>query len=224
MVVFEPDDTHGYSRFKVGRKKSDTENYLLNELPFQLSSEDQLVGTDGITIDKAADSEKIEISGKNFVEKNTSTTGAHIYAHVLGEEVMRSFGYEPAYDNFPVYNANKTLKTSTPVENQDAANKKYVDDAIKAAGTNNLYEANLNWGGKNLVDRYSPTDAAMIPELGANRFAGLPAKAVTIEYSRDSGSTWVDYGASDSTKRALFTTSTNLIIGKNEDNSDPTNY
>ena len=44
----------------------------------------------------------------------------------------------------------------------------------------------------------------MVPELGANRFAFMPANAVTIEYSRDGGATWTDYGAADYQKIGLF--------------------
>lgn len=54
------------------------------------------------------------------------------------------------------------------------------------------YEANLQWGGKNLKDSYAPIDAAMIPNLGANRlaFTGFDNEAaIIIEYSRDNGVT-----------------------------------
>ena len=44
----------------------------------------------------------------------------------------------------------------------------------------------------------------MVPELGANRLAFIPADAVTIEYSRDGGATWTDYGPTDPQKADLF--------------------
>jgi hypothetical protein len=66
------------------------------------------------------------------------------------------------------------------------------------------YEANLQWGGKNFFADYGCIDAAMVSELGANRLMFLRAEGITIEYSRDDGETWVDYGASDSQKSALF--------------------
>ena len=65
-------------------------------------------------------------------------------------------------------------------------------------------EATLTWGGKNLSGTYGPVDASMIPELGANRLAfGNPA-GITIEYSRNGGSTWTDYGADNNSKVNLF--------------------
>ena len=79
---------------------------------------------------------------------------------------------------------------------------------------NEQYEANLKWGGRNFAASYGPIDAAMIPELGANRFAFGNPKGITIEYSNDGGSTWHDYGASDEQKLRLTTTGSEFTIGK----------
>lgn len=76
--------------------------------------------------------------------------------------------------------------------------------ANKYASKTNIPEAYLTWGGKNFSGSYGPIDAAMVPELGANRFAFMPANAVAIEYSRDGGATWTDYGAADYQKIGLF--------------------
>lgn len=64
-------------------------------------------------------------------------------------------------------------------------------------------EAYLEWGGKNFAGSYGPIDAAMIPDLGANRLAFLNKNGVKVEYSNDSGKTWkilIDYG----TESGLF--------------------
>lgn len=78
----------------------------------------------------------------------------------------------------------------------------------------NLYEANLKWGGKNFSASYGPLDAAMVPELGANRFAFLKAAGLTIQYSTDNGSTWTDYGATDAQKVGLFSSGQGFYLGK----------
>lgn len=75
-------------------------------------------------------------------------------------------------------------------------------------------EAFLEWGGKNFSGSYGAIDACMVPELGANRFAFIPASAWKVEYSRDSGTTWADYGASDGQKLALTSEGVALSIGK----------
>ena len=78
-----------------------------------------------------------------------------------------------------------------------------------------LYEANLQWGGKDFSASYSPIDAAMIDTLGANRFAFLKATGLTIEYSTDGGSSWSDYGATDAQKVTLFSNGNyNFYLGK----------
>lgn len=79
---------------------------------------------------------------------------------------------------------------------------------IGASATNHTHptmnkEAYLEWGGKNFAGSYGPIDAAMIPDLGANRLAFLNKDGVKVEYSNDSGKTWkilTDYG----TESGLF--------------------
>lgn len=87
-----------------------------------------------------------------------------------------------------------------------------------------LPEAYLAWGGKNFSGTYGPIDAAMIPNLGANRLAfGAPA-GIKIEYSRNSGSTWTDYGANDDEKRSILcpTGCSAFTIGKADSSNKAT--
>lgn len=66
-------------------------------------------------------------------------------------------------------------------------------------------EAYLEWGGRNHAGTFGPIDAAMIPELGANRLAFLRGEGIKIEYSRDSGTTWTEFITDIQGKTALFT-------------------
>lgn len=79
---------------------------------------------------------------------------------------------------------------------------------------NEQYEANLKWGGGNFASSFGPIDGAMIPELGANRFAFANPNGITIEYSNDGGNTWLDYDASDDQKLRLTTIGDAFTIGK----------
>lgn len=79
---------------------------------------------------------------------------------------------------------------------------------------NEQYEANLKWGGRNFAASYGPIDAAMVPQIGANRFAFGNPKGITVEYSNDGGNTWLDYGASDAQKLRLTTIGDSFTIGK----------
>lgn len=87
-------------------------------------------------------------------------------------------------------------------------------DAISFNGTSNanipvtsIKEAYLSFGGKNISGNNSALDAALIPELGANRFAGLSKSHFTFERSSDGGKTWSTYTGPNG--RALVTTQDN---------------
>ena len=63
---------------------------------------------------------------------------------------------------------------------------------------------------------YVPTlYTSLIDAARANRFAFTPAAAVKIEYSKDGGTTWTDYGATNNQKLDLFamTRATNISFG-----------
>ena len=97
-----------------------------------------------------------------------------------------------------------------------APNKPIYLNAGTPTAVTSVGEAFLSWGGQNLSSNYSPVDAAMVPRLGANRLAFLPAANIKIEYSTDGGTTWIDYGATDAQKINLFSTgSTSFYTGHN---------
>ena len=97
-----------------------------------------------------------------------------------------------------------------------------VSKTGKFSDLNNRGEAFLSWGGQNLAGSYGPIDAAMIGDLGANRLAFVPPAGISVEYSRDSGTTWQDYGATDAQKLALTSTGANFIIGKADSSNKAT--
>ena len=76
-------------------------------------------------------------------------------------------------------------------------------------------EAYLEWGGKNLNGTYAPIDASMVGRLGANRTAFVSPDAITVEYSRDGGTTWKDYDTTNLKKIGFFTDfNGGFVIGK----------
>ena len=111
------------------------------------------------------------------------------------------------------------------VTNAKLANSKVTigNKNVSLGGTlTEIPEAYLSWGGKSM-NSASPIDAALIPELGANRWAFMPPSGVTVEYSTDGGETWTDYGASDKEKYQLTAVKglSYFRIGKS---TDQTNY
>lgn len=87
--------------------------------------------------------------------------------------------------------ANKITKVS-----QLTNDEHYINNST-------LYEANLQWGGKNINNGTSPIDAALVPRLSANRLDFLNSNCIKIEYSIDGGTTWVDYETTDVDKTNL---------------------
>ena len=87
---------------------------------------------------------------------------------------------------------------------------------------NSVSEAYLSWGGKNFSGSYGCIDAAMISELGANRLAFGSGEGISVEYSRDSGSTWTDYGLSADVRTCLLSIGYNTYIGKADSSTKAT--
>lgn len=56
--------------------------------------------------------------------------------------------------------------------------------------------AYVTWGvGKNYSGSSSVIDAALVPEIGANRLAFMPAECIVYEYSTDGGETWEEFSS-----------------------------
>ena len=109
------------------------------------------------------------------------------------------------------------LPTTGLVEGREVIynGKKYVYSSgwKEQITANTMYEANLLWGGRNIAAGFSPVDAAMMSELSANVIAFPNPEGISIEYSRDGGVTWLDYGATNEQKVNLFTSKGFCLCG-----------
>ena len=76
--------------------------------------------------------------------------------------------------------------------------------------------SNIIHGDSAFNSNLDPITQAYIGSAASNKSFGLPAEAITIEYSTDGGSTWQDYGATDAQKRNLFaeTRESSFYLGK----------
>lgn len=78
-------------------------------------------------------------------------------------------------------------------------------------------EKYLSWGGKNIAGDIAPVDAGMSGIFGGVRSNFMNPAGIIVEYSTDSGATWIDYGATDIDKRALVSECVHmptLMLGK----------
>ena len=114
------------------------------------------------------------------------------------------------------------VSSSEEISGSGSINLHKVSKTGKFNDLSNRGEAFLSWGGQNFAGSYGPIDAAMIGDLGANRLAFVPPAGISVEYSRDSGTTWQDYGATDAQKLALTSTGANFIIGKADSSNKAT--
>ena len=80
-------------------------------------------------------------------------------------------------------------------------------------------EAYLQWGGRNINGGISPIDAAASSLHSANRLQFAKPAGITIEYSNDGGTTWIDYGIADFEKIQLVSgIGKSVAIGKKSSN------
>ena len=107
-----------------------------------------------------------------------------------------------------------TASTAYAAASHNHSGAEITSGTVAAARLADYPEARLIWGGKNFSAGYGPIDAAMIPELGANRFAFLKAAGITIEYSTNGGSSFTDYGSTDANKVGLFSIGSSHYLGK----------
>ena len=75
-------------------------------------------------------------------------------------------------------------------------------------------EENLVWGGPSQSGDVSPVGMALSCEHSANKLAFINGAALTFEYSSDAGSTWTDYGYSDTNKSAFCTKEYSVPVGR----------
>lgn len=112
-------------------------------------------------------------------------------------------------DSSAVHTVDSAMSsTSTnPVQN------KVVNTAIANNSTADRLYANQTWGGA-FRTSLSPMDTYLF--MQRNCFFGLPADAVSVEYSNDGGATWEDYGLTNEQKVQFFSqyNSVNLYCGK----------
>lgn len=161
LIIFSADGITLYDRFKFGDGEKD-----VIELPFAGAAE-------------VAALEQQITSLETDLGQDITKLGEEL-AKEVEEREARDVEINSALNDKVPKESGKGLSTNdyTNTDKNKLANIK-VDEINK--------EAYLAWGGKNFTGSYGPIDAAMIPELGANRFAFLKTDGVTLEYTTNMG-------------------------------------
>ena len=155
-----------------------------------------IVGTNGVTIDKAAQGEKIEISGSGLVAKYTEThKGYYAYtADASNNTYMMQVANKPSNAGpatIPAYGAAGrgtteapgVLFTGTPQADYEAANKKYVDDNFvkKVTDTRRVYGTDNDGIETTYWVNYSDAaDANFLPTRGTNGGLYVPTASINL--------------------------------------------
>lgn len=137
-----------------------------------------VVGKDGIVIDKAADSEKIEVSGKKLVKSVEDTATSHrVYVCISKKDGTVPLAEIPTTYGVAQYSINGKLQTNTPTTDLDAANKKYVDEGFLKISKEPFIiystDANGNQLTRNIASGSSPNNIAQYSPYG-NLVTGTP--------------------------------------------------
>ena len=123
-----------------------------------------IIGKDGITIDKAADSEKIEISGSGLVQK-VATDFSIVYGRANNTDTTIKYSIYPSGNTIPLRLADGRLQAIAPTEDLDCTNKKYADEHYVqqiSTVTQDSRVYGLTAGGEQVVFRLSQN----VPEYG----------------------------------------------------------
>lgn len=183
-------------------------------------------------------SRKVVLGAGSAGNEIANSSGAYTYSAVRGDQMVSYVtNYVPGaiktwFDSNVHIPSIKTLNTNNsstlPVSSSEARsgsgsiNLHKVSKTGKFSDLSNRGEAFLSWGGQNFAGSYGPIDSAMIGDLGANRLAFMPPAGISVEYSRDSGTTWQNYGATDGQKLALTSTGVGFNIGKSDSSNKAT--
>lgn len=160
-----------------------------------------IVGTGSVTVESDANG-KITINGtdNNTDTKVTQTIASdnsnyRVLFSATADNTTRTEGAKKDGDFY--YNPSTNVLTAGTFNGAIAPSK-------VASGND------ATSGGLDLIT------ASYIPTAASNKSFGLPAAAITVEYSTNSGSTWTSYGATDAQKINLFNESrgTNFYLGK----------
>ena len=175
----------------TGRATYKGENYHDEDHDFDATLKLPIFGKDGITIDKAADSEKIEISGSELIQKpfsyeETSYT-TDLYAVVQGGSSKKLFRLPVEYTErkgrIVSSSPDGTIRALDPIDDLDCTNKRYVDNnyvkkMVNTSSYDKVYISEKGTGATSSLYISNPEDAeigSIVTFVGQNIGATEPS-------------------------------------------------
>lgn len=122
------------------------------------------VGKDGIVVNKAPNSEEVEISGSGCVQK-TNTPFVLYGTTTGGAPLNRSFADNPTVNAIAQYSNTGILRTNSPIKDNDCTNKKYVaDNYVEKVKFTNLEQALYGYILDTTKETYADLDSAVLKD------------------------------------------------------------
>lgn len=120
------------------------------------------IGKDGIVVNKAANSEEVEISGSGLVQR--TTTANRVYTTDKdGLADTAAVAYTPIAYGVAAYDEGGRITTNEPVDNLDCTNKKYVaDNYVEKLKFTNLEQALNGYILDTTKEAYADLDSAVL--------------------------------------------------------------
>lgn len=123
--------------------------------------------------------------------------------------------YNSAVANSAIVQRNASgqiLVPTTPSGTSSAVSKSYVDSYfIKNGGK--IYAQQLDWASRAQTNAVNPMYALAFDVIGGNCFELCNPAGITVEYSTDGGSTWTDYGLTNTQKIAFLSSGATTTDG-----------
>ena len=151
-----------------------------------------------------------------------SDTDLFISQYVGGGTTNTNY-YRRPISTLNTYIKSKADKTPTSGSaNLVTSGAVYTALAGKASSTHTHTVDQVSPSNVNMTGSVDYISRSLVPYVSGTKFYGMPAAAITVEYSRDGGATWVDYGLDSGAKMRIFDHSNgvNLYLGKASTKAD----
>ena len=173
----------------------------------------------------------INNAGTNILNiKNTTANGEVLIRYASGAANKTATGWVSSYGSY-IYNytSGKYLgikEDGTPhYQGNELWHKGNLSLSTLGSQLSSVPENKLVWGDTAYTGTYTVGDCIFNEYLSPNRFSGLKAAGITIEYSTNNGSSWTAYNANDLQKRNLFTNrSSGFVVGGGSSSGDKTGH
>lgn len=151
-----------------------------------------------------------------------SDTDLFISQYVGGGTTNTNY-YRRPISTLNTYIKGKADKTPTSGSaNLVTSGAVYTALSGKASSTHTHTLNQVTAGAFNTTGSVDYISRSLVPYVSGTKFFGMPAAAITVEYSRDGGATWVDYGLDNGAKMRIFDHSNgvNLYLGRASTKAD----